>query len=65
MLCFNCNQALGNVRDDPLGLYGLVDYLLAAGAGQARQPADEVHWADVAPDEPTFEVAAEFFRHAC
>ncbi len=27
ILCFNCNQALGNVRDDPAVLQGLIDYL--------------------------------------
>jgi hypothetical protein len=27
VLCFNCNQALGNVRDDPVVLQGLIDYL--------------------------------------
>jgi hypothetical protein len=27
MLCFLCNQALGNVRDDARRLHGLIDYL--------------------------------------
>jgi hypothetical protein len=27
VLCFNCNQALGNVRDDPAVLRSLLDYL--------------------------------------
>ncbi|MDQ1705857.1 MAG: hypothetical protein QOF18_2223 [Frankiaceae bacterium] len=27
ILCFNCNQALGNVRDNPTVLKGLIDYL--------------------------------------
>ena len=27
MLCFLCNQALGNVRDDIKRLHGLIDYL--------------------------------------
>ena len=27
ILCFNCNQALGNVRDDAAVLQGLMDYL--------------------------------------
>jgi hypothetical protein len=28
MLCFNCNQALGNVRDDIKVLYRLIAYLM-------------------------------------
>ena len=28
MLCFNCNQALGNVHDDPRTLLALHDYLM-------------------------------------
>ena len=27
VLCFNCNQALGNARDDIVVLQGLIDYL--------------------------------------
>src|SRR5262249_9765158 len=30
VLCFNCNQALGNVRDAPEVLQGLIDYLADA-----------------------------------
>jgi hypothetical protein len=30
VLCFNCNQALGNVRDDPRVLRRLIDYLFAS-----------------------------------
>jgi hypothetical protein len=33
MLCFNCNQALGNVRDSVGVLGRLQDYLLAAAGG--------------------------------
>jgi hypothetical protein len=33
MLCFNCNQALGNVRDSVAVLEKLQDYLLAASGG--------------------------------
>jgi len=31
ILCFNCNQALGNVRDDPDVLRGLIRYLRRHG----------------------------------
>jgi len=34
ILCSNCNQALGNVRDDPTPLRGLARYL-----DEHRQPA--------------------------
>jgi hypothetical protein len=27
ILCFNCNQALGNVRDDTAVVQGVIDYL--------------------------------------
>ena len=30
MLCFLCNQALGNVRDDVTRLQALIDYLVRA-----------------------------------
>jgi hypothetical protein len=33
MLCFNCNQALGNVRDSVAVLEQLQSYLLAAAGG--------------------------------
>ncbi len=33
ILCFNCNRALGYVRDDPMALYALADYLEFHGAG--------------------------------
>jgi hypothetical protein len=35
MLCFNCNQALGNVRDSAHVLDQLRDYLTAAGPAPA------------------------------
>jgi hypothetical protein len=38
VLCFNCNQALGNVRDDPDILYGLVDYLARHGRAAENPP---------------------------
>ena len=41
MLCFNCNQALGNVRDDPTILLALHDYLLL-GRRLPRQQALEL-----------------------
>lgn len=31
LLCFNCNTALGQVRDDPRVLLAMVDYLVGAG----------------------------------
>ena len=39
LLCFNCNQALGNVRDDLLVIYGLGSYLRAS----RRRPGEEHH----------------------
>jgi hypothetical protein len=41
MLCFNCNQALGNVRDNIEILGKLQDYLLAAVPSQRAVPAIE------------------------
>jgi hypothetical protein len=38
MLCFNCNQALGNVRDQVPTLERLRDYLLAAGSDEVVLP---------------------------
>lgn len=39
LLCFNCNQALGNVRDNLLVIYGLATYLKASLI--ALRPSDE------------------------
>lgn len=51
ILCFNCNQALGNVRDDPTVLLGLVRYLrgrhlVAVECYEPPKdaPVFEVHW---------------------
>jgi hypothetical protein len=38
MLCFNCNQALGNVRDQVGTLDRLRDYLLAANSDDLGPP---------------------------
>jgi hypothetical protein len=43
ILCFNCNQALGNARDDPRVLIGLVRYLREHGVGQLRLVAAPSH----------------------
>lgn len=42
MLCFNCNQALGNVRDSIAILGKLQDYLLGALPPEADIPVLEV-----------------------
>ena len=55
LLCFNCNQALGNVRDDPAVLQGLIDYLRRHRL-QLIGSVDEYP----APDDVIFEVD---FRH--
>jgi hypothetical protein len=39
MLCFNCNQALGNVRDNLQVIYGLATYLRTS-----RHPSGEGHY---------------------
>jgi hypothetical protein len=46
MLCFNCNQALGNVRDSIRVLEQLQDYLLNAG-GTASVPYVEFRFRGV------------------
>ena len=38
VLCFNCNQALGNVRDNPATLHALTSCL------NSHQPAADVHF---------------------
>ncbi|HWB67634.1 MAG TPA: endonuclease VII domain-containing protein [Mycobacteriales bacterium] len=55
LLCFNCNQALGNVRDNPTVLRGLISYLTRA---QLSRP--------LAPDESRLErrvIEVMFARH--
>jgi hypothetical protein len=41
MLCFNCNQALGNVRDDMRVLTNLTNYLLEHKLASLAVPVDE------------------------
>jgi hypothetical protein len=41
LLCFNCNQALGNVRDDVYVMRGLVAYLDAHRFADGRPPREE------------------------
>jgi hypothetical protein len=57
VLCFNCNQALGNVRDDISVLLGLIGYL---AKHQERQPSPvaDPFWEIV----PRFDVSD--LRHA-
>jgi hypothetical protein len=53
ILCFNCNQALGNVRDNPTVLKGLIDYL--------HRHSDAVTFTveefDVSSDDTVFELS--------
>jgi hypothetical protein len=51
ILCFNCNQALGNVRDDPAVLQELINYLRRHRA-QLIGPVDEY----APPEHVIFEV---------
>jgi hypothetical protein len=44
ILCFNCNQSLGNVRDDPNVLRGLARYLDKHKPPSLRLVPDEVRW---------------------
>jgi hypothetical protein len=48
MLCFNCNAALGHLRDDPTLFRRAVRYLAASGAPVTTAPSrshrDEVAW---------------------
>ena len=53
ILCFNCNQALGNVRDDVRVLRRLISYLESHGCGRVA-PVVELLW----EVEPRFELAA-------
>ena len=55
VLCFNCNQALGNVRDDPAVLQGLIRYLRRQGMRSVVR-VDEYS----PPEHVIFEVA---YRH--
>jgi hypothetical protein len=41
LLCFNCNQALGNVRDDVYVMRGLIGYLDAHRLADGRRPREE------------------------
>lgn len=42
LLCFNCNQALGNVRDDIAILGKLQDYLIKSAGPEVKIPFFEV-----------------------
>jgi hypothetical protein len=53
ILCFNCNQALGNVRDDTTVLVRLVAYL-ATHRTEQPAPVVELFW----EVEPRFELAS-------
>ena len=53
ILCFNCNQAPGNVRDDVLVLRRLIGYLETHGCAPVA-PVVELFW----EVEPRFELAA-------
>ncbi|HVW80226.1 MAG TPA: endonuclease VII domain-containing protein [Mycobacteriales bacterium] len=41
LLCFNCNQALGNVRDDVYVMRGLMAYLDAQRSATGRPPRED------------------------
>jgi hypothetical protein len=44
ILCSNCNQALGNVRDEPQALRALAHYLETAKRPSVRLVADYGYW---------------------
>jgi hypothetical protein len=62
VLCFNCNQALGNVRDDPDVLHGLIAYLAKHGRKAASPPRPVV--VEMFPYRLPFVIEVEGRRHA-
>jgi hypothetical protein len=59
MLCFNCNQALGNVRDSVAVLRGLQDYLLATKPPMSRFACTEYRFRG-----EVIELAPDYRHHA-
>jgi Recombination endonuclease VII len=62
MLCFNCNQALGNVRDSVPVLRALITYLIYSAGGETATKArvQIVRWENV----PAVELGPDFHGHA-
>jgi hypothetical protein len=51
ILCFNCNQALGNARDDTKVLRGLARYLQFHNRPSLRLVEDNGYWTRPSPVE--------------